>query len=173
MKRILVTTTALFITATSTAFANSPQLVQQTQLMLNEYGIPVDASTLDANQLTTLHSLDVSESENVAERIAEIVGYEGRVPADALTATETVEAAEENIEQAADAVAETAENTVEAVKDAMPETGTDALVESKLRDHDITVDASTLTDEQKVQILGLDLSDERNAQARLEEIING
>lgn len=169
MKRILVTTTALFITATSTAFANSPQLVQQTQLMLDEYGIPVDASTLDANQLTTLHSLDVSESENVAGRIAEIVGYEGRVPADALTATETVEAAEANAEKAADAVGETAET----VADAMPETGTDALVESKLRDYDITVDAATLTDEQKVQILGLDLADERNAQARLKEIING
>jgi hypothetical protein len=162
MKPIFAMTTALTLAAAPVAFAQSSQLVKQTQSMLEEYGIPVDAATLEVTQLTALQSINVSDTQNVGAQIAEIVGYEGMVPADAMTTSEMAAAA-----------SEAGEEVAEAVEANVPETGTDALVESVLSDFDINVDASDLTAAQKVEILSLDTADARNAEERLRSIING
>ncbi|WP_425093967.1 hypothetical protein [Tropicimonas sp. S265A] len=175
MKRFFAATTALVIASSSIALANSPQLINDVQATLNEYGVPVDASTLSAAQLTEVHSLDLNETTNIPEQLATIVNYEGQVPADANTLAEDAAAVAAAAESAADTTVDAATDAAEAVADAIPESGTDELVAAKLGEYNIEVDTSELTDAQKVEILSVDVSDlsAGRPEERLRAIIDG
>jgi hypothetical protein len=150
MKRILTYTTALTLLA-APAFADTEakmDLIRSAQQMLNEYDIAVDADSLTMEQLAEIKSIDVSDTSVVAQRLEQIVG---------------ASAMNNNVEGTVAAPAVNVDVTV-------PES---EVVQSILDEYEIAVDADSLSNGQKAEILSLDLSDTSTAKQRLETIVAG
>lgn len=148
MKRILTYTTALTLLATPVLADAKMDLIRDAQQMLNEYDIAYDADALSMEQLSEIKAIDVSDTSVVAQRLEQIVG---------------ASAMNTNVEGTVAAPAVNVDVTV-------PES---EVVQSILDEYEIAVDADSLSNGQKAEILSLDLSDTSTAKQRLETIVAG
>ncbi|WP_424966800.1 MULTISPECIES: hypothetical protein [unclassified Dinoroseobacter] len=148
MKRILTYTTALTLLAAPVLADAKMDLVREAQTTLNEYNIAFDADALSMEQLAEIKALDLTEENFTQQRLEQIVGVSASDTAvDGYVATPDVEL-EVNI----------------------PESD---VVQGILDEYDIAVDADSLSNEKKAEILALDTSEENFTKERLEQIVFG
>lgn len=156
MKRILTYTTALTLLAAPvmadtkvevTADAKM-DLVRGAQQTLNDHSIAFDADALSMEQLSEIKALDLTEENFTQQRLEQIVG---------VSASDT----------AVDGYVSAPDVEVEVE---LPESD---VVQGILDEYDIAVDADTLSNEAKAEILALDTEDENFTKERLEQIVFG